>query len=207
MGLVMFDYDGVIVDSLEVFSKNFTSACHNHGFIQVATAQDVIDLFEENVYSSMIKLGVKESTIDAILEEYKIRQEPYLLNIPLFEGIPEALEQISKKHLVFIITSNLSSATRTVLLKNGILCIEDVIGADQEKSKVKKIERVRALYPDLPAFYIGDTQGDMLEGREAGAQPIAVTWGWHSEERLLKGDPDYVAHTPEELAKILCYCI
>lgn len=40
----------------------------------------------------------------------------------------------------------------------------------------------------------------MVEGREAGAHPIAVTWGWHTEERLIKGNPDYIAHSPQELA-------
>lgn len=99
--------------------------------------------------------GLAEPTIDAILEDYKVRQEPFLLNIPLFAGIPEALEQISKKHAIFIITSNLSSATRAVFNKHRLLCIEDVIGAEQEKSKVKKIERIRALYPDMPAFILG----------------------------------------------------
>lgn len=185
------------------------SEVRDHGPIavipKVATTQDVIDLFEGNVYASMLERGVEEPTIDAILEDYKVRQEPFLLNIPLFAGMPEALEQISHNHSIFIITSNLSSATRAVLNKHRLRCIEDVIGAEQEKSKVKKIERIRALYPGMPAFYIGDTKGDMLEGRETGAHPIAVTWGWHTEERLIKGDPDYVAHSPQELAEILCH--
>jgi phosphoglycolate phosphatase len=204
MGLVMLDYDGVIVDSLAVFSQNFTAACRDHGFAHIQTVQDVIDLFEENVYLSMLKHGLNEATINEILDDYKVRQDPYLSGMPLFEGIPEVLERIAQKHLVFVITSNLSSATEAVLRQNGIQCIKEVIGAEQEKSKVRKIKRVCTLYPDLPAFYIGDTQGDMIEGREAGACPIAVTWGWHSEEQLLRGNPDYVARTPRELTDILC---
>ena len=203
LGLVMFDYDGVIVDSLSVFSINFTSACHDHGVLQDATAQDFINLFEDNVYESMLKIGVSSAKIDEILEDYKMRQEPYLLSMSLFKNIPEALEQIARQHHIYIITSNLSSATRAVLLQNNIHCVEGVIGADLEKSKVKKIERVRALYPNEPAFYIGDTKGDMLEGRRAGAHTVAVTWGWHDEERLLQGKPDYIAQSPQELGEIL----
>ena len=58
-------------------------------------------------------------------------------------------------------------------------------------------------YQDLPAFYVGDTKGDMIEGRQAGAVTLAVTWGWHSAEKLTEGTPDNMVLTPVELEKLL----
>ena len=76
------------------------------------------------------------------------------------------------------------------------------MGADKETSKVKKINSIKSKFRDAGCFYIGDTLGDVMEGREAGVKTISVTWGWHDEDRLKKGKPDYIIRNPEELIKL-----
>lgn len=202
MALVMFDYDGVIVDSLEVFTSRFTQACRENGFGEV-NAKDVLGLFEGNVYETMMKRGLDESTIDNILKRYEVLQNVQLADLELFKGIGEALKRISEKHQVYVITSNLSSATIQVLNQNGIECFKDVIGAEKEKSKIKKIQNTMSLHPGIPAYYVGDTKGDMIEGKQAGTQTIGVAWGWHTPEKITEGFPDHLFNTPEELADFL----
>ncbi|MDQ7094541.1 HAD family hydrolase [Desulfosporosinus sp. PR] len=203
MALVMFDYDGVIVDSLDVFTLRFSQACREHGFEQIKAPQDVISLFEGNVYETMSKRGVAESTIDGILRRYEALQGVQLGNLQLFKGIPEALEQISHKHDIYVITSNLSSATIQVLKQHGISSFKGVMGAEKEKSKIRKILAVMSLYPGTPAYYVGDTKGDMIEGKKAGTMTIGVTWGWHTLEKIKEGLPDHLVGTPRELAELL----
>lgn len=203
MALVMFDYDGVIVDSLEVFTSRFTQACRENGFREVNAPKDVLSLFDGNVYETMMKRGLGEATIDKILERYETLQGEKLVGLELFKGMGEALQRISEKHLVYVITSNLSSATIQVLTQNGIECFKDVIGAEKEKSKIKKISNTIVLHPGVPAYYVGDTKGDMIEGKKAGAQTIGVTWGWHTPQKIKEGLPDYLVTTPEELADLL----
>jgi len=203
VALVMFDYDGVIVDSLEVFTTRFSQACRENGFKEVNASEDVLGLFDGNVYETMMRRGLKESTIDNILKRYEVLQAKQLANLELFDGIGEALKLISEKHEVYVITSNLSSATIRVLNQNGIECFKDVIGAEKEKSKIKKIMRTMSLHPGMPAYYVGDTKGDMIEGKRAGTQTIGVTWGWHTHDKLKEGSPDHLFNTPEELADFL----
>lgn len=203
MALVMFDYDGVIVDSLEVFTSRFTQACRENGFKEVNEAKDVLGLFDGNIYETMMRRGLDELTIDNILKRYEVLQGDQLSDLQLFNGIGDALERISKKHQVYVITSNLSSATICVLNQNGIECFKDVIGAEKEKSKIKKILNTMSLHPGDPAYYVGDTKGDMIEGKKAGTQTIGVTWGWHTPAKLKEGFPDHLFNTPEELADFL----
>jgi len=203
VALIMFDYDGVIVDSLEVFTSRFTQACRENGFNEVNASEDVLGLFDGNVYETMMSRGLDESTIDNILKRYELLQGEQLADLELFNGIKEALERISEEHQVYVITSNLSSATMRILHQNGIECFKGVIGAEKEKSKIKKIQNIMALHPGIPAYYVGDTKGDMIEGKNAGTQTIGVTWGWHTSSKLKEGFPDYLFNTPEELADFL----
>lgn len=75
MSLIMFDYDGVIANSLDVHVESFLAAFHENGFTKLNTPQDIIDLYEDNVYQSMAVLGLSEEQIDVILASYKIRQD------------------------------------------------------------------------------------------------------------------------------------
>ena len=58
-------------------------------------------------------------------------------------------------------------------------------------------------YRDLPAYYVGDTKGDMIEGKKAGAVTVAVTWGWHTADNLAEASPDHTVNTLSALENIL----
>lgn len=197
----MFDYDGVIADSLKIHVENFLAALHENGFTQITTQEELLDLYEDNVYASLMAYGLEPEQIEEILAAYEKKQSRYLGQIQLFPGIPDALQKIAEKNKVFIITSNLSQAIWEVLDRFQIHCIADVIGAEKEKSKIVKIRRLINEYKDLIPYYIGDTKGDILEGRAAGAKTVGVAWGWHGAERLSQACPDYTAFTPEDLAR------
>jgi phosphoglycolate phosphatase len=200
MSLLMFDYDGVIVDSLAEFIKGWIRACADYGF-PIRSPEEAISLFDDNVYASMQRQGIDIATIDRILDRFKT-----LVNfsaIKMFPGMAGVLASIAVQNRLIIITSNLSTAVWAVLEQNDVRCVADVIGAEHEKSKIKKITGVMARFPNLTPFYIGDTRGDMLEGREAGALTVGVAWGWHTTAKLQDGRPDYLVATPADLAALL----
>lgn len=201
--LVMFDYDGVIVDSLEFFTSDFIEACRENHFYDFNTQEDLMELFEDNVYKAMMRHGLSVETIDKILSSFEQKENKHLDDLRVFDGIADTMRRISEKNKIVVITSNLSNATMEVLKKNGINFIEDVIGADVEKSKIKKIQRTISRYPFLPAYYVGDTVGDIIEGRKAGVKTIGVTWGWHDVVRLKKANPDFIVYSQEELVELL----
>lgn len=200
--LVMFDYDGVIVDSLQIFSANFIAACQENGLTAISSISEVLTLFENNVYAALRRKGVQEDTINKLLRTYEMRQNDHLGELKLFDSMAAALEQISRNNRIFIITSNLSGATETVMREQGVSCFEEIIGADKEHSKIQKITAVTARFRGLPAFYIGDTKGDMIEGRAAKVATVGVTWGWHSIEKLREGGADFIVNSPQELIEL-----
>ncbi|CAH2211993.1 HAD family hydrolase [Tepidibacter aestuarii] len=202
MNLIMFDFDGVIIDSLEQFTKDFISACNEHGLLSVNSQKDMLDLFDNNVYESILSLGIDEFRIDEILSSYKRNSQNNIFNSKLFDGVKDMLQSLSLNNKVFIITSNISSLTNDFLRLNGVDCVEDVIGADIEKSKIKKIKHVIDLYPNLSPYYVGDTKGDMIEGKISNAKTIGVTWGWHTLSQLKNGGADFIVNSPDDILDI-----
>jgi len=55
--LVMFDFDGVIVDSLDVFSTAFLDACRAAGAEGFTTTDDLLAVMEDNFYVGMRARG------------------------------------------------------------------------------------------------------------------------------------------------------
>jgi phosphoglycolate phosphatase len=201
--LIMFDYDGVIVDSFELFSACFMKACHQNKFYEPDSPEKILALFESNVFEALLGFGLDDNSVHQILETFQSDIGAYQNDMRLFDGISDTLKKIAKNNKIVIITSNISKAAKQVLINNGVSCFEDVLGAEKEKSKVKKIRQTMARYPGLPAFYIGDTKGDMIEGRKAGAITVAVLWGWHAVKKLEEGAPDHFVRSPEALLDLL----
>ncbi len=200
--ILIFDFDGVIADSLDIFMKKVITACKKYGSNQINTKEDFLNLFENNLYESLVKQGIHEDKIPNMIEELKIGTKEQN-KIKLFDGIKEALLQLSKNHRIFIITSNVTPVVEEFLKSKGIICFEEVIGADKDTSKVNKINSIKSKFKGANYFYIGDTLGDVIEGRKAGIKTIAVTWGWHDENRLKIGKPDYIVSNPKELINLL----
>ncbi len=202
MCLLMFDYDGVIVDSYRVHVDNFVAAFHEYGFYQVKDEHDIVALYNDNVYTSMEALGLTKEEVEKVRLSYDRRQKPYLDKIVPFPGIKEALEEMKKRHKIVVITANSAPAVARVLDVSGMSeMVDEIIGAETETSKTKRIKRMMEKYAEEEPYYTGDTVGDIKEGRAAGAKTIGVAWGWHGD-KLLTQNPDYYMNTPAEMAEI-----
>ena len=196
--VLLFDYDGVIVDSLEAVCSSFLEACQAHGFTQLRGQQDFLRLLDANLYEGLTAAGLPGAAVVPILKTMDARQagrRPYTF----FHGMPDVLSRLALEHVLFIVTSNHSTIVADFLSRHGLHCFADILGADKERSKARKIQQVMAQYPEHQCYYIGDTKGDMLEGAQAGAHTVAVAWGWHAPEHLAAAQPTHLVHSPAEL--------
>lgn len=53
------------------------------------------------------------------------------------------------------------------------------------------------------AVMVGDTEYDMAMGRAAGCHTIGVAWGYHSQDRILRGGAHHLAYHFDELHRII----
>jgi phosphoglycolate phosphatase len=200
----MFDHDGVIVDSFEVFSGALMEGAAAAGFDALAGPDDVLELFEGNVYEAMRAAGADDLQIRsavgwALTTLHKAA--PWLRPFPL---MPEVLNELAEARHVVIVSSNSAEVIEGFLRRHGIVGVAGIAGAEAGQSKVAKIEELRGRFPQQEAcWFVGDTAGDMREARAAGVLPLGVAWGWHDPERLRAAGAERIAADPADLLAIV----
>jgi len=177
MNLIIFDYDGVIVDSFEIFMENFILACQKEGVDEIANKEDFLKLFEGNMYESMIKKGMSREKILRVVYAMRDSMIKNQDRLKLFDGISEAIKELSVSNKLAVVTSNETAIVKKFLKDRNIDYFEEIIGSDKEASKVKKIRWLKEEFSSYECYYIGDTVGDIIEGRRAGAKTVAVALG------------------------------
>ena len=200
----MLDHDGVVVDSFEVFSYALVEACRRAGVEGVATAEDVLGLFEGNVFEGLRALGADDAAVREVVRRSARAVRNALPWIKPFPLMPQLLDELGDTQHIVIVTSSEEEAVWALLHRFKVTGVAEVAGVGAGESKVEKIESFRRRFPDqATAWFVGDTVGDMREARSAGAVPCGVAWGCHSPDLLLEAGAAAIAETPADLLKIV----
>ena len=201
--LFLFDFDGVLADSLDLYAEAVARCLLRIGTPIVKNREDYIALFEGNFYESMAAKGVDLVAFAGAAKEI-LPGINYDAMKP-FDGLIPVLEALQKDHLLVVISSNGFRTISKMLERFGFdRFFQEILGSDFLFSKKDKIAHALSKYgiDRKRAFYIGDTTGDILEAREAGVRTVAVTWGWHSREKLVAVHPDILVDRPEDLLQM-----
>jgi phosphoglycolate phosphatase len=176
--LFLFDFDGVLADSLDLYAEAVARCLERIGTPIVKNREDYLALFEGNFYESMAARGVDLAAFAQAAKEI-LPGIDYGAMKP-FDGLIPVLDALQKDHLLAVISSNGSRTIRRMLERFGFdPYFEEVLGSDFLFSKKDKIDYVLAKFgiPPERTFYIGDTTGDIVEARAASVRTVAVTWG------------------------------
>lgn len=201
--LLLFDFDGVLADSLDLYADAVTRCLERIGMPFDKGREEYLALFDGNYYESMAARGVDLVAFAQATKEI-FPAIDYDAMKP-FSGLIPVLEALQKNHLLVVVSSNGSRTIGKMLARFGFEpYFREILGYDFLFSKKEKIDHAVEKYgiPREMTFYIGDTCGDILEARAAGIKSVAVTWGWHDRERLLAVRPDFLIDTPEGLLTI-----
>jgi len=199
--LLVFDYDGVLVDSYNIFMSAFIDACKDAGYMLLAPEEEFVKLLDENLYQSMQAQGMTKDIILSIALKVKEHTLANQEQLQVFPGMQEAVRALSANHHLAVVTSNETEVVRQSLAALNLDYFEKIIGSDMEPSKTKSLIHLKKNYEGLMAYYIGDTIGDVKEGKKAAVHTVSVSWGWHGK-RVADAMPDYVVSQPFELVSL-----
>lgn len=191
--LILFDFDGVIVDSFE--------ACMQINQLNdpALTPEQYRTMFEGNVYAYLAKNGPKD-TPDT--PDYWDRYGALLHELDLVPGMEDVIKKLAEDNVLAIVSSSFESVIVSYLEARGLTeCFAEIYGKETHYSKVEKLGRLLKEYEcaAADALFITDTLGDLREAEEVGIPCIGVAWGFHATDRLEQGKSLGIVHTPEQL--------
>lgn len=208
MALIIFDYDGVLADTLEDLLQFGQAACNQLGVKHVVTKDDLTHLEVMSFATYGRACEVPEPLVDEFvrlcLNSFAEKHSPPAI----FTGLDPALRYLSIRHKIAIVTTNSSQNVHAFLVMHGLNAFIDAIyGVDTPGSKAQKISMARnQLFENgeqESVFMVGDSLSDVRAAKEASIISIAVTWGHQSLEILLRGNPDYVVSSPADLIEVI----
>lgn len=192
--LVIFDFDGVIVESLDLWFR--ITQINNPGL----TKEEYYSMSHGNyieAFESKKLIYTEEG-----LEEY--RSNLLLIDSP--KEIVSFIENNSNKFLYAIVSSGNEITIKRFLEKENLVnYFTDILGNQTHKNKTTKISNLLEKYclENKNAVFITDTLGDILEANETGIKSVGVLWGLHDRETLEKGNPEIIIDNPGELEEAI----
>lgn len=204
MHVLLFDFDGVIVDSAAAIIKLFQFFHTTYGTPNCKDTFDLQKFYHRNVYDYFIAHGLARDKVPLMIHDTEVFLKRHNHRIPFFRGMPLALIELSKSNIIYIISSGHGTIIKEKLAEHALLpFVREILGAEIAARKTDKINIIKKRYPDAIITYIGDTVGDILEGKQAGVSTVAVTWGYHPKELLATQQPDVLCDKPSELVFLL----
>ncbi|OPY90837.1 MAG: Phosphoglycolate phosphatase [Syntrophus sp. PtaU1.Bin208] len=202
--LLLFDFDGVLVDSLDVYEGVVRQCLEAIGKPIISTRADYLTLYQDNFYGELARRGIDLSAFLAELAKVRPHIDTSLIK-PL-PAMASVLSALAERHRLMLISSNSADVIQVLLTRMNISgCFEAVLGAEFLLDKTEKIVHARKTsgFAKEDVYYVGDTAGDIREARRAGIKSVAVTWGWHERDTLEAVSPDFLIDTPQALFSLL----
>lgn len=203
---IVFDWDGVIVDSLSVNLRTYREIERRMGrkIYPGKLNKDHIDLEWRKNY---LAWGVKEEEISLIQEIYKECQHTFDDQIKAYPEILPVIHQLGEKYKLAIISSNYASYITKKLDRLGIAQHFSVILGGENHVTKPNPEVIRQCAERLGVdpseiVFVGDMDKEISMAKRAGVKrAIASIYGFHSKRRLLAVEPDALISSPLELLK------
>lgn len=198
--MLIFDFDGVLADTLEVYAQVCHEVANNLGHQQPLPANPFADLDPVTFEAMGRKLGLNE---EEFAIEVALAAKGQTMMPALFEGIPEVIFALSNKMPLAVLSAGNSNIIKGILTHHKIAhYFTFILGGDSGGSKTDKLIQLKKQYGD-GLVMIGDSASDIDAANQAGLRSIAVTWGWQTESLLATRSPTYFASAPEQLLQIV----
>lgn len=203
----LFDIDGTILDTDQFIFQAFRHSLMTHLGREI-TREDFSGVVGKPLEECYFLL---EPTCDPkkLSRTHKKFQEDNLhLSVPFTNSV-SVLRKLSKSGVkIAAVTTRGSNTLGKTLELAGILPFFDtIISADDVTNHKPHPEPVLKALEMLmisadQAVMIGDTDVDILAGREAGTKTIGVTYGFHGE-RVRRSNPDYIVDDISEVLPLI----
>lgn len=203
---VLFDVDGVLLDTWDFIFQALKHTLSFHGYpksmgqIRSVMGKPLLDFY---------KSLVPEGPTEILAQTHRSFQEERFHLSKAFPKAKKVLKTLKSKGILLSAISNRTKSSLDRSLKNAqiykyfdvILYVEDVKNPKPHPDHIHSALKILKVKPNQ-AYIVGDTDIDILAGKNAGVKTVAVTYGFAGKD-ILKHKPDFVIDDLKDLIKII----
>lgn len=211
--LAVFDLDGTILDSLPDLADAVNYGLKKEN-LPLRTDEEIRSFIGHGVFD-LLQKSANPVTDEAVLAKLKEHfDEYYGVNYcnrsALYPGIEALITFLKENKIGAVIYSNKPDEFVKKIVAD--LFSEDtfvgVMGHKQEFPKKPDPAQLKAFQntlgiADEDCIYIGDSDVDIITGKNANMTSIGVSWGYRDRDLLEKTNPDYLVDSVAELYELI----
>jgi len=211
--LIVFDYDGTIVQTLDVFKESLKELIRKLGFKPGDFSKGEFEYMAKRTpkiwLPKILSKKPENNRPDPsyVLEVFKrIYAENHLKLIKPVSGIYEVLSKLKKRGYTLVLTTGrvlVSKHVKEELRHLGLDKYFDLVYVPNSSDKVKTLSTIVKIFNTKECIIVGDSVDDIEAGKLLGLKTVAVLYGFTEKDELLKHKPDFVIENIEELLNII----
>lgn len=207
---IIFDYDGVIVNSFPTVFNVYKKMCHAAQVECPKNIKKFREVFGYERSTAYQNLGIKPEDYERVNEIFKkeiIKQKP-----ALFNGINPVIKTLSKDYTLVLATSNLKCEAIQKLKRFGLIKYFSYIIGDEPKNKLGRFKKSKVIIKLLKrlkfnkdeVILVGDRDVDYDIAKEAGLKNILlVEYGWGYFDKHKTRQQKIIIKKPSDIIKAI----
>jgi phosphoglycolate phosphatase len=202
--LVVFDFDGTLVDSLLITLGIFNRLAAELRYKPIEDAEAVRSMTTRQLLKHQ---GISLWRLPRLVRRFHAAASEEADKLKLYAGLPEALAGLHATGVrLGILSSNKEENIRRCLRANGaeeffafVVGYPKLFGKGRALRRIVRAERVER----ANVLYVGDETRDVEAARKARIASAAVTWGFQAEALLRDSGANYLVTDPANLLEVI----
>jgi phosphoglycolate phosphatase-like HAD superfamily hydrolase len=166
---IFFDFDGVIVESVDIKTNAFAKLFENEGYDAV---QKIVDYHVRNagvsrydkfryIYQEILKRYLSDNEFEMLCDQFANIVVDEVVKAPYVKGAREFLGRYASEYKCFVVSATPQKEIEDIIQKRGISHFFSAIyGAPIKKSDAVRDILVKKDIKHISAVYIGDAISD-----------------------------------------------
>ena len=207
---ILFDLDGTLINTNDIIVRSFRSTFDRH-FPEVEVTDEMIHSYIGPTLAQTFGDYTKDPfLIQEMIDSY--REFYVIYEVGSFQIYPDVLEVVQdlkeKGYNLGILTSKFKEAAwpsfthyKLEDVFDSFTALDDV---DNPKPHRDAVDTALLNFPGhRKAIMIGDNQGDILAGKNAGIYSAGVAWSFKGRNHLMEVEPDFMLEDMKDIYRVL----
>jgi phosphoglycolate phosphatase len=208
--LIVWDWDGTLADSTGMIARALVQAAEQVGLpkLEFQAARNVIGLgLRESIHT--LFGGISNEKAQALATQYRANYFAGEQEIPLYEGAQSLIAELGRRGYKQAVATGMGRRGLNLALERSTVAkyFQATRTVDEcfSKPHPQMLDELMDFYVVTPerTLMIGDSTYDLQMAQNAGVESLAVTFGTHSTEKLLKYHPKGIFNNFGDLSEWL----